>query len=298
MTGPSANDAVSLPPWDETDLPALLNLERLCAFRFCSRHGDANLNGRSYGGQLLGQAMMAACMSVNSDRTPTMLQFLFLQGSDPRRAVEFEVTVLQEGKRFSSLQVRGTQGPTAVLDASVTFALELDASQHADETTATRVQPESLPGLEQLPVEWDASIRRLGGYSLSSKPSIDFRFPAQQLSPGLAQPRVQFWIKTKRALPESPMLHASAFAYVSDWWLNFSSLGSHLGEFEKGQRIYVSSLNHSIWFHRPFEVDRWLHIDSRSPCARAGRGLSIGTAHDLDGRLVATTTQESLMAFV
>jgi acyl-CoA thioesterase II len=97
-------------------------------------------------------------------------------------------------------------------------------------------------------------------------------------------------------LPDDPCFHAAAFAYLSDWWLNFSALGLHLRDLN-GRQLYISSLNHALWLHRPVRADQWLHVDCTSPCAQAGRGLSIGAVHDAQGRQLASMTQECLMAY-
>ena len=86
--------------WDGLDIEALVSLETIAPLRYRSRCGDPNLNGRSYGGQVLGQAMMAASLSVPDDRSASTLQLLFLRGADPNKPIDFEVEILQEGKRF------------------------------------------------------------------------------------------------------------------------------------------------------------------------------------------------------
>ncbi|MDP9900961.1 acyl-CoA thioesterase [Variovorax ginsengisoli] len=291
--------ADSLQPWNEADLPALLTLEQTGPRTYRNRHGDANLNGRSYGGQSLGQALMAASLSAPPDRRATAMQFMFLQGSMPDRAIDFEVTPLQDGKRFSSRHVRGTQGGRMLFDAQVSFALPLDAPEHQAQAHAQGARPEDLPALPDLPLPWESGLRRLGGYSLREKACIDFRVPdvQTQVAPEAATTRLRYWLKARYPLPATPGMHASAFAYLSDWWLNFSSLGAHVKGLEDDRRLYVASLNHCIWFHRPFAPDDWLYVDTHSPCAAEGRGLSIASVHDRSGTLVASATQECLMAY-
>ncbi|XAH21562.1 acyl-CoA thioesterase domain-containing protein [Xylophilus sp. GW821-FHT01B05] len=288
-----------LQAWDKSDLPALLRLEAAGPGRYRNRHGDANLNGRSYGGQGLGQALMAASLSVPSDRVASAMQFMFLQGSMPEEAIDFEVTALQDGKRFSSRHVRGRQGARIVFDAQVSFAVALEAPAHETATTALECTPDDLPALSTAPSPWEDALRRLGGYSLRENACMEFRVPAMdaQLAPEAARHQLRFWLKARQALPRTPGMHASAFAYMSDWWLNFSCFGGHMHEIGAERRLYISSLNHCIWFHRPFDADQWLHFDSASPCAARGRGLAVARVHDLGGRLVASATQECLMAF-
>ncbi len=286
-----------LPRWDEHDLAALLALDPQGPGGWSTRFGDANLNGRSYGGQLLGQAMMAALMEVPVGREPTMMQFLFLQGAMPFEPLQFQVTPLQDGKRFSSRHVRAMQAGRAVLDAQVTCALPLAAPEHGEPSTAPAGEhPRDLPGMRDLRPGLLEEISRLGGYSQDHKPSVEFRIPDAERQIGQGDGQFRFWLKAARPLPEGARMHASAFAYLSDWWLNFASLGLHrpaLGE----RRLYISSLNHAMWLHRVPRADDWFHVHATSPCAASGRGLSIARVHDQQGRLVASATQECLMAY-
>lgn len=286
--------------WNQLDIPQLLALDAVGPGLWRTRHGDANLNGRSYGGQLLGQAMMAALMDVPAGRDATMMQFLFLQGAMPRDTVELQVTGLQEGKRFSSRHVRGRQDSgRLVLDAQITCALPMDSPTHGSPSTAPAGErPEDLATLDDVDPALMRGIRRLGGYSEDRKPSIEFRIPhaTRQLAPETMDGRFRFWMRATAPLPDDPRIHAAAFAYLSDWWLNFSSLGLHLRDLGE-RRLYISSLNHAIWLHRPFRVDQWLHVDCASPAGASGRSLSIGAVHDAQGRALATMTQDCLMAY-
>ncbi len=289
-----------LAAWDAADLPALLTLEPTGEHRWRTRFGDANMNGRAYGGQALGQAMMAVSMGMPPERPATMLQFLFLQGSMPDEAIEFEVSTLQDGKRFTSRRVQGFQANgRQVLDAHASFAMPLDAPEHQAPSPALDEDPESLPSLADVPPAWEVRLRGLGGYSLEEKPSMLFRVPdlAQQMSPDHAGTRFRFWLRTRHRLPASPGMPAAAFAYLSDWWLNFASLGSHMRDLDETRRLYISSLNHNIWFHRAFSPDAWMHVECDSPVSAQGRGLSIARIHNQAGQLVASTTQECLMAY-
>jgi len=287
-------------PWDEHHIDHLLALDRLGPGRWRTRHGDANLNGRSYGGQLLGQAMMAALLEVPDGRTPTMMQFLFMQGAIPEQTLDLQVTPLQDGKRFSSRHVRAAQeGGRTVLDAQVTCAVPIDSPSHAEPGTSPEGErPEELPGLDDIDPLLLGPLARLGGYSTDRKPSIEFRIPDphQQLSRATMNGRFRFWIRAAQPLPAGPGIHAAAFAYLSDWWANFCILGLHLRHMGE-RRLYISSLNHAIWFHQSFRADQWLHLDSMSPYSGSGRGLAICAVHDGQGRHVASVTQECLMGY-
>lgn len=292
-----------VPPWDGRDLVELLSLAPAGPTRFRSRFGDANAHDRAYGGQILGQALMAAAQTVPDGRQATMLQFLFLQGTVHEQPVDFEVTALQDGKRFSARHVRGSQaGGRKVFDAQVTFAVPWGAPSHGAApvpASATLEDPETLPRLADLPAAWSAAIQRTVGYLSETKDHvIDLRMPGAASGMPLdpAEPRQRFWLKACRELPEGAHLHAAAFAYLSDWWLNFCAVGAHVEALlARGQSLYVASLNHAIWFHHPVRADEWLHFDCISPSAASGRGLAIARVHDRAGRLVASATQECLM---
>jgi len=284
--------------WDDMNIEALVSLEPIGPSRYRSRFGDGNLNGRSYGGQVLGQAMMAATLSAPDDRPASLLQLLFLRGADPGQPIEFEVSSLQDGKRFSSRHVVGIQGDgRVVLDAHATFCAPQPGPQHAVSSPALTEDPESLPELTTIPDVLMRQLRPLGPYSRHVKPSMDFRIPdiEQQLSAATAQSRLRFWLRGRQPLAADSRAQQAVFAYLSDWWLNFSSVSGHLRDLQPKEPLYLSSLNHCIWFHRTFSPDGWMHFETESPCAEGGRGLSIARIHDRNGAMLATSIQETLM---
>ncbi|WP_298431174.1 acyl-CoA thioesterase domain-containing protein [Ottowia sp.] len=287
-------------PWNKQNIEHLLELTEIGSGCWRTRHGDANLNGRSFGGQLLGQALMAGLADVPADRVATMMQFLFLQGAMPQEALDLRVTRLQDGKRFSSRHVRAEQvSGRVVLDAQVTCAVPLDAPSHGSFSSAPAGEvPEELARLSDVDPALLGGLRQLGGYSEDHKPSIEFRIPEpqRQFSPDTMDGCFRFWMRPVQTLPDGPHVHAAVFAYLSDWWVNFSALGLHLREMGKRQ-LYIASLNHAIWLHRPFRADQWLHVETTSPASASGRGLCVASVHDREGLSLATVTQECLMAY-
>ncbi len=291
----------ALPPWDGQDLAALLQLAPVAKGVFENRFGEANSHGRVYGGQLLGQALQAAAQGVAPDRLPTLLQFLFLQGAQADRPIAMTVTPLQDGKRFVSRHVRGQQGAgRLIFDAQVSFAQPLPAPAHGRAPAFDSIDPATLLAAEDLPLDTRQAVEAAFGYPMSAHPMIDFRVvaPTPRLALSAAEPRQRFWSRLRRPLPDdaAPALLASAFAYLSDWWLNYTAIGAHQAQALAQGGLYVASLNHAIWFHRPLRPDEWLHFDCSSPAAGAGRGLTVAQVHDRAGRLVASATQECLMA--
>ena len=274
-------------------------LDADCGTTFRTRCGDANAHGRAYGGQILGQALTAAARTVPEGRACTAMQFMFLQGTLWDEALDLKVTLLQDGKRFSSRHVRGVQrGKRKMLDAQVSFAMLIDAPEHGTPPAVVLEDPDALPTVAEFPPDWAAAVQRAVGCEIGIKPMIDFRFaaPPQGLRLWLPEPRLRFWVKARDRLPDDPALHAAVFAYLLDWWLNYPVAGGHQPEAEARGGLYVASLNHAIWLHRPLRADEWLYFDSVSPAAASGRGLCVARVHDRHGRLVASATQECPMA--
>ena len=288
-----------IPAWDGRDLRDLIALDAVEPTTFRTRCGDANAHGRAYGGQILAPALTAAARTVPAGRACTAMQFMFLQGTLWNEALDLQVTTLQDGKRFSARHVRGVQaGGRLVLDAQVSFAVPIEAPGHGAPPRVALEDPETLPTVDRMPADWAASVERAVGFPFTLKDGIDFRFaaPPPHLRLALPEPHLRFWLRSKAPMVDDPHLHAAAFAYLSDWWLNYPGVGGHQLEAQEHGGLYVASLNHTIWLHRPLRADEWLHFDSTSPAAASGRGLSIARVHDRAGNLLASATQECLMA--
>ena len=194
------------PAWDGRDLADLLELAPVAAGRFRSRFGERNENGRLYGGQLLGQAVMAAARTVPADRSATYLQFLFAAGGIPEQAVDYEVTALQDGKRFASRSVRGAQaGGRIVCDVGVSFARLIDAPSHGSAAPADSgiaSDPAGLPGLKDIDAPEARDVERTLAYGYHDHPVIDLRLPFVDdvLRGDPAGPRVRFWVRVRPPL--------------------------------------------------------------------------------------------------
>lgn len=284
-------------PWDQLDLAAFVTFDEVAPCEFRNRHGDPNLNGRAYGGQTIAHALMVAAITAPDERFASTLSVLFLTGSDPQRPVDFRVTTLQEGSRFSSRHVRGEQpGNGLVVDAYATFCVRADGPEHSIPPLDMPTPPEKLVSIERVPAHLVEQLGPLGPYARHIKPAFDFRVPDidRQMSPETASATFRFWIKARAPLPPCKRTHAAVFAFLSDWWLNFSTVSAHVRAMTKVS--YIASLNHNIWFHRDFAVDDWMLFESESPCASGGRGLSIARVRNRDGLMLATVTQESVIS--
>ncbi|HSW16367.1 MAG TPA: acyl-CoA thioesterase domain-containing protein [Ramlibacter sp.] len=287
-----------IPAWSGSDIAELFAMDETAPLQFRTRFGNPNKNGRTYGGQLLALALMAAARTVPIGRAPTVMQFMYLQGTRHDEALGIHVTPLQDGKRFSSRHVRGAQGGERLcFDAQVSFAAPMTAPSHGAPPGTPLSDPDTLPRIDQYPSHWSQALVDAVGYPLTEPAVIDFRLddPPERMKLDAAEPRLRFWLRTKKALPDDPHLHAAAFAYMSDWWINYSATGAHQDEAIAAGGLYVASLNHSIWLHMPFRSDEWLHFESVSPAAAFGRGFCVARVHDRAGQLVASVTQECVM---
>ena len=291
------------PPWDGRDLADLLDLAPHGPGHFRARAFEANDNARIYGGQMLGQSLMAATLTAPGGRPASFLQFLFAAGGLPGQAIDYEVATLQEGKRFSSRHVRGAQaGGRIVCDASVSFATPLAAPAHqvaAPADSGFGRDPERLPGLDGIEGPQVRDIEETLVYAYRPHFAIDVRAPYVEdfLRADEARPRTRFFTRLRRRLPDDPALQAAGFAYLSDYWINFVACLPHVpAAAATRSRLYIASLNHAIWLHRPLRADAWLLFDCTSPSAALGRGFATARVYDERGALVASVTQECLLA--
>lgn len=283
--------------WDGRSLHQLLSLQQIGPTLWRASTIDMNSNGRAYGGQTLAQAMVAACETVDGGRLPSAMQLMFLAGVKPETPVDWEVTTLQEGKRFSSRHVRASQGDRLVADAQISFGEPSPGLHHQ-----ARVQPicpdplNALP-LSALPPEWRVRTQMVGGYSFKEKNGLEFRLPDPegQLFAPTGTHRVEFWLRANHATPATPHWRASVLAYLSDWWLNFSSLVGHLDSLKSSKGLYSASLNHALWFYGDCDPSAWMLFVSESPRTGGSRGLSVANIYSQSLELMVVAAQECLM---
>lgn len=289
--------------WDGRNVADLLNLAAVGDDRFRSHCSEINERGRVFGGQMLGQAMAAAAQTVAPDRPATHLQFLFAAGGRPEQPIDYEVARLQDGKRFSSHAVRGLQANGRIIcNASVSFAGAFEAPGHQaapPDDCGLSFEPERLPALEDIDPADVRDVERAFGYGYQPHAAVELRAPyvADLLKTASQEPRVRFFIRLRQSLADEAALHACAFAYLSDYWINFVACIPHVEATTTTRtKLYIASLNHAIWFHRPLRADQWLLFDSRSPSSAFGRGLATARIYAQSGDLVATVAQECLLA--
>lgn len=251
--------------------------------------------GRVYGGQVLGQALAAAKRQVDPERTVHSLHSYFLRAGDPQHPIIYEVTTLLDAGTVSSRRVTALQHGRPIFLMAASFQLTLKGRDHQktmpavaspDELTSEREWEEAY--IAQAPDEWQAKF--------NANKAIDFRpvQPYNLLQPEKMEPLRQLWMRANGDLPADPRLHEQLLAYASDYFfLATANLPHAISFLTPGVRM--ATVDHSMWFHRPFRFDDWLLYHMESPSASNGRGFVTGHIYDRSGRLVASTAQEGIM---
>ncbi|MFF8843064.1 acyl-CoA thioesterase [Streptomyces sp. NPDC015127] len=279
------------------DLLDLLDLEQIeqNIFRGSSRSA---LVPRVFGGQVAAQALVAAGRTVPADRTAHSLHSYFLRMGDPGAPIVYTVDRIRDGRSFTTRRVVAVQHGQPIFHLSASFQVREEGLEHqADMPSAP--DPESLPtAAEMLPRHLPAEVaRRL----VEARAAVDLRYadtPPWGSVGERREPRSQVWFRTNGKLDEDtagPLLHVCLATYVSDMTLLDSVLLAHgRGGWAVGD-VVGASLDHAMWFHRPFRADEWLLYDQESPSASGGRGLGQARIYTQDGRLAITVIQEGVV---
>ena len=278
------------------DLLRLLDLEPLEVNLFRGQSRD--LGGKAvFGGQVIGQALVAASRTVEG-RLPHSLHAYFHRPGDMARPIVYEVDRVRDGKSFTARRVQAIQGGEVLLSMICSFQVPEPGFEHQAPMPEVPA-PESLRPQRELVKEWLAAVPQVPPRireAFERRTAVEFRpvEPRNPLVPMVDPPRQSFWVRSNGPLPDAPLLHACVLAYASDFSLLSTALRPH-GVSWLTPGLAVASIDHALWFHRPFRVDDWLLYAMDSPTAQSGRGLSRGQFFDRAGSLVVSVAQESLM---
>lgn len=275
-------------------LLSILDLEQLEQNLF---RGQSPSQGwqRVYGGQVLGQALVAAVRTVEPERTVHSMHGYFLLGGDPRHPIIYEVEKIRDGGSFTTRRVKAIQHGRAIFTMNASFHKQEEGFDH-------RMTMPDVPAPEELPSELELQERLLTrlpdnirSYWQRERP-IEMRPTdiGRYLTRASAEPVQYTWMRANGTLPDDPKLHQCVLAYASDFTLLDTALIPH-GKLLFDTDIQLASLDHALWVHRPFRADEWLLYAQESPSASGSRGFCRGQVFTRDGVLVASATQEGLV---
>ncbi|MFD0143091.1 MULTISPECIES: acyl-CoA thioesterase [unclassified Streptomyces] len=276
------------------DLLDLLDLERIeqDIFRGQSR---PSIVPRVFGGQVAAQALVAAGRTVPQDRLAHSLHAYFLRAGDPGAPIVYNVDRIRDGRSFTTRRVVAVQHGQPIFHLSASFQTYEEGLDHQYDMPAAP-NPESLPTpAEMLPRHLP---REVADRLIEARAAVDLRYadtPPWGSVGEPREPRSQVWFRTNGKLADDPLLHVVLATYVSDMTLLDSILLAHgRGGWAVGD-VVGASLDHAMWFHRPFRADEWLLYDQESPSASGGRGLGQARIYTQDGRLAISVIQEGVV---
>ncbi|HEY7175695.1 MAG TPA: acyl-CoA thioesterase II [Micromonosporaceae bacterium] len=249
---------------------------------------------RVFGGQVAGQALVAAGRTVDPVRTVHSLHGYFVRAGDPTEPIVYRVENVRDGRSFSVRRSVAIQHDRPIFFMSASFHRPEKGLDHQVAAPAEVPPPDELPTMAERLARFP---ERAGVWSMVPRP-IDVRYVG---APGWVRPgdrpaddRQRVWMRIDGKLPDDPLVHACALAFASDLTLLDSVLSTH-GEVWGPGGYIGASLDHALWFHRPFRADEWFLYDCLSPSASDARGLATGRMFTEDGRLIASAVQEGLL---
>jgi acyl-CoA thioesterase II len=274
-------------------LLSILDLEQLEKNLFRGRSPQVGWQ-RVFGGQVIGQALVAAARTVEG-RSVHSLHAYFMRPGDPAVPIIYDVDRIRDGKSFTTRRVVAIQHGEAIFSMSASFQVPEDGLEH-------QIAMPDVPPPEKLPSEAELKAAFLENapepvrrYWERERPielrPIDIR---HYVSRDKLEPTQLVWVRATGKLPDDPDIHRCVLAYASDITLLDTALFAH-GRMIFDHDVQAASLDHALWFHRPFRADEWLLYTEDSPSASGARGFTRGNLFSRDGRLVASVAQEGLI---
>ena len=290
MTNPTSTAPVA-------ELIDLLALERLEDNLFRGQSRDIGTK-YVFGGQVLGQALTAAQSTMTTPRDAHSLHAYFLRAGDIEHPIVYHVDRTRDGGSFSVRRVTAIQHGQVIFFCAASFQEHEDGGEH--QLSMPEVpKPEDLEPTPALAPEVFARLPSKVQRWLSRMGPFEFRhvYPRDELNPPKRPPFQQVWFRLSEKVGDSPELHRALLAYASDFHLLGTTTFPH-GISYYQPNVQMASLDHAMWFHRPFRADEWLLYSLDSPSAQNARGIARGLIYDRAGKLVASTVQEGLIRVV
>ncbi|MET7426564.1 acyl-CoA thioesterase II [Dactylosporangium sp. NPDC005555] len=271
----------------------LLDLEALGDDRFLGISPPVGPQ-RVFGGQVAGQALVAAGRTVDPERQVHSLHGYFVRPGDPAEPITYAVENIRDGRSFSVRRSVAKQHGEVIFFMSASFHVPQDGLDHQEAAPSDVPPPEEVPTMAERLAKYP---ERAGIWAIIPRP-IDVRYVGEPgwVPPGdrPASPTQRVWMRIDGKLPDDPLVHACALTFASDLTLLDSVLAVHGAVWGPGGFV-GASLDHALWFHRGFRADEWFLYDSVSPSASDARGLATGRMFTRDGRHIATAVQEGLL---
>lgn len=294
MNSPADSSLSSTVQNDVETLRSILDLEQLEINLFRGLNGKSNAK-RVFGGQVVAQALVAARRTVEADRVSHSLHGYFLLGGDPSVPIIYDVDRIRDGKSFNTRRVVAIQHGRAIFSMAVSFQVVEEGLTHQMDMPKVPL-PDDLPDddvwRQRLIARFPAAAKRdwMQIRALELKPvSMDAAYTG---STGTASPSL--WMRLRAPLPDDLPTHQAVLAYASDLSLLQAALLPH-GRSVLDADLQVASLDHALWFHRPFRADEWFLYAQESPVAGGARGFCRGQFFTREGILFASAVQEGLM---
>ncbi len=250
---------------------------------------------RVFGGQVIGQALMAAQRTVEGDRFAHSLHAYFMLPGDPSVPILYQVDRLRDGSSFNTRRVLAIQHGKAIFALTASFQLDEPGFEHQGDMPAVPM-PEELMDEEQIKARYiihaPENVRRYwaGRRAIEIRPvSIESYFSRSQPSQ-----KQNIWVRLTGPVPDDRLYQKAVLAYLSDMTLLDVALNAH-GTSVLDPSVQVASLDHAMWFHRPFKLDDWLLYSQESPSASGARGFTRGSLFTRSGVLIASVAQEGLI---
>jgi acyl-CoA thioesterase-2 len=242
---------------------------------------------RTFGGLVAGQSLVSAVRTVDPRYQVHSLHGYFLRPGDPKAPIVFLVERLRDGGSFCTRRVNAVQHGETIFSMSASFQTDQTGIEHQD-AMPIAPEPDNVPEVRSMKFFDNAGFRQFEEWDLRIVGRDQLGAIAGKAS------QQQVWFRHHDPLPDDPVLHICALAYMSDLTLLGSAQVNHPGERE---HLMVASLDHAMWFMRPFRADEWLLYDQSSPSACGGRSLTQGKIYDRYGEMVAAVMQEGLTRY-
>jgi acyl-CoA thioesterase-2 len=272
----------------------LLDLEQIEVDIFRGRSPEGERRQRVFGGQVAGQALVAAGRTVPADRPVHSLHAYFIRPGDPTVPLIYLVERVRDGRSFTTRRVSAVQHGKTIFTLSASFHHDEPGIEHSDPMPVVPPPDEITPTVERLEKVFGPSVYEwYGGNPIDIRHIGPLTVEAER-DPALRAARNLVWLRADGELPDDPLLHVCLVTYASDMTLLDSVMLAHGLSWADG-RTSGASLDHAMWFHGPFRADRWLLYAQDSPVARSARGLARGEMYTSDGQLVVSVVQEGLI---